>query len=499
MPARVLLAISAALLSSTALAAPAVPPTTATSKAQSQAQPAQPPAAAPTASAADKSRIQDLEQKVDDLSRAVQDLKRSGSSQNADQQRRDGEAKLTLPNGRPTFATPDGAFSAALRAIVQFDGAYYSQDSGATSATPDLSSGTNFRRARIGLDGKVFKDFDYSFIYDFGGSGVEGTSISAAYVQYSGLAPVFVRIGAFAPFANLEDSAGPGDTLFLERASINEISRGLTAGDGRSALAVFAQGERYLASAAYTGGRAGQAAAFDEQQALVGRLAVLLYTDANTKLNVGIHGSYLFDPADAAAGPGSPSANIIYQNQTELRVDAANLVSTGNIDADSATHWGADAGLVAGRLYAEGGYTRFDVDRRGSTAPDPQFDGWYLQASVFLTNDARRYDARSQSFKNPSVKRPLGTAGGWGAWEIAARYSTLDLDSHEGAAGAPTPAGGIRGGTQDIWTAGLNWYPNNAVRVLLDYQNAEIDRLNGAGTQIGQTVDQVSLRVQFAF
>src|SRR5262249_34994054 len=149
--------------------------------------------------------------------------------------------------------------------IVQFDSAYYAQSDRHASAT-DLSSGTNFRRARIGFEGKAFHDWEYSFIYDFGGSGVEGSTISQAYVQYDGFGPVVIRAGAFPPYASLEDSAGAADTLFLERASINEISRGLTGGDGRSAVAAIATGDRYLLSLAYTGGKVGQSSLFDEQQ-----------------------------------------------------------------------------------------------------------------------------------------------------------------------------------------------------------------------------------------
>ncbi|MEJ0023880.1 MAG: porin [Alphaproteobacteria bacterium] len=52
--------------------------------------------------------------------------------------------------------------------------------------------------------------------------------------------------------------------------------------------------------------------------------------------------------------------------------------------------------------------------------------------------------------------------GQWGAWEVAARYSNLDLNDHEGVSGSAVPAGGIRGGEQDITTVGLNWYPTTS-------------------------------------
>jgi phosphate-selective porin OprO and OprP len=51
----------------------------------------------------------------------------------------------------------------------------------------------------------------------------------------------------------------------------------------------------------------------------------------------------------------------------------------------------------------------------------------------------------------------------------------------------------------------LNWYPNNALRVLLNYQNVEVDRLSpggggfpAAGTDIGQDIDTIALRLQVA-
>ena len=89
--------------------------------------------------------------------------------------------------------------------------------------------------------------------------------------------------------------------------------------------------------------------------------------------------------------------------------------------------------------------------------------------------------------------------GDWGAWELAARYSELTLNDRDGVAGAATPTGGIRGGEQKISTLGLNWYPNNVVRFLLDYQWTRVDRLNAAGASIGEDVNVVSFRSQFAF
>jgi phosphate-selective porin OprO/OprP len=75
----------------------------------------------------------------------------------------------------------------------------------------------------------------------------------------------------------------------------------------------------------------------------------------------------------------------------------------------------------------------------------------------------------------------------------------LDLNFDEGSAGLPLSPDGIRGGEQKIWTAGLNWYPNNAIRFLLDYQHSDVSRLNSAGGNLDARLDAVSLRAQVAF
>jgi phosphate-selective porin len=44
----------------------------------------------------------------------------------------------------------------------------------------------------------------------------------------------------------------------------------------------------------------------------------------------------------------------------------------------------------------------------------------------------------------------------------------------------------------------LNWYPNNAVRFVLDYQHTNVSRLDAVGGGLGAKLDAVSLRAQFS-
>src|SRR5262245_39405970 len=306
-------------------------------------------------------KIQALEAQVEALSTQIQDLKVGTASKFAEAQRQITATDVSLPNGRPTITTSDGAFSASIRSLVQFDSGYYDQDRPPTA--PDLSNGSDFRRSRLGVDGRVFTDWEYSFIYDFGGSGAESTSITVAYIQYDGFNPLLIRTGALAPYANLEDSAGAADLLFLERATVDEIQRSLAGGDGRSALSVVHGGERFFGSLAFTGGRANQSGILDEQEALLGRTAYLVHSSPNSKVVLGVNGTWIFNPAGVNPPPG---VALSLANPTELRVDdtgsngaPTNLISTGNLNARSLTQWGVDGGGTYESLYAEGGYYAF--------------------------------------------------------------------------------------------------------------------------------------------
>ena len=77
----------------------------------------------------------------------------------------------------PTIASADGRYTFQPFVLLQGDFGDYSKGQPLSQAgTNNLkSSGENFRRARIGFQGIFDKDFSYSFIADFGGSGGDET------------------------------------------------------------------------------------------------------------------------------------------------------------------------------------------------------------------------------------------------------------------------------------------------------------------------------------
>ncbi|HEV2364416.1 MAG TPA: porin [Caulobacteraceae bacterium] len=449
--------------------------------------------------------------------------------------------RASLTGGPPRVATDDGRFSANLYALVQLDGAEYFQAApgplgadfrrsgpalGFSAANVDLGharnlrDGTLFRRARIGVWGKAFGDFQYRAFFDFGGSGAENAGqLYEAWIQYSGLQPLKLRVGAFPPLQGLADQDSTAAQPLLERAASADVARNLAAGDTRIAAQLWAAGDHWLASGAVTGRTIGVVAStgtgvaptYGDQLAFVGRVAVSPLYGRDWLIHIGAHGSYVDHPADtagpSAAGSTPASAeSVSLSDQAELRIDGTKLINTGNIDARHADEVGAEFAAQWRSFLLQSEYEHFDVQRAIALVTDPHFDGWYVEASWVPVGRGRRYNSQTAAFDAPPVPRPVG-AGGWGTVELAARYAEMNLNYHAGPPGSAPTADAIRGGDLRTWAASVNWWLTPTVRVAIEGQHVTISRLSPdatsyqtpTGAQIGQSYDAVAVRTQFGF
>ena len=517
------------------------------------------PARAGDASAASTDdRLKALEQELQDVNTQLADLKRSQSDQYGDVNRQiGGFVQVKLDNGRPTFTSADGNFSLAIRALAQLDWGYYSQSASAAALPaaygPDLSSGTNFRRVYLGIQGKAFGNWWYNANFDFGGSGGTETPghIQSVYLQYDGLAPFAFRVGAYPAPANIEDGTSAGDTIFLERNAPSDLQRNIAGGDGRDAVSVLYTGDEIFGALSYTGAKVQDSAVFDEQQSLLGRLSDRLWHDAQSNFVIGANGTYVIKLPDAVSNglpnlsnaPGATALNsVTLSDPPELTIDSngIKLANTGALPTRHVAQWGLEAAGNYENLYAQAGYYGFDVERApvaykvfsSATTSATQvvrpsnnsLSGWYVQASWILTGEQKPYSVANGAFTAPKVLHPFnfGEDAGWGAFELAGRFSDLNLNSHAldtsnvitawtGAANRThTFFNTERGGDQRILTAELNWYPNNFVKFGFAYQYVQVSRLQSpaavttTGTPTlptlngGQNFSTFAIRSQFS-
>ena len=521
-------AFVALLLSSTATAALAAPKRPASNAAlaaevKSLREEVESLKAALAAQAQQQPQAQAQQEQLDTLGKQLADMKAAQDTATSDiatLKKPTGSTVVPkLSNGRPTLATADGAFSAGLKAVVMFDaGAYLQKDNLPASVTNrDLNDGTNFRRARFGIDGTIFKDFQYTLLYEFGGSGVEDAGrIQEAFFTYNGLKPFRFRLGAFEPNIGLAAATSTSGMPLMERPASAEIARNVAAGDARSAFQISVNGQmgegdtsmssRWFLSTAVTGNTVGQSnsGGGGEQQAWIGRAAFAPSIPGGLMGHFGVNYQYVLHPADAL-GPVATGTRypIQLRDRPELRIDGARLIDTGAIDTDHLSVLGLEAAVSYSSFLLEGEYFQYDYDRRRTGAAvlgDPEFDGWYVQGSWVLTGEPRGYNGADARFDAPKPNYNFNPkAGAWGAWEVAARHSVVNLDWNAGRPGFATPAGGVRGGEQKITSVGVNWYLNPTMRMMLNYLHVDVDRLGATGLQVGQKYNAIALRTQLSY
>lgn len=423
-------------------------------------------------------------------------------------------ATVTMKKGRPTIASSDGKNTLAIRADVMADYAAYSKSAVTTAAFPGpspnlqpLRNGFNFRRAQLGIEGKLAGDFGYKLQYEFGGAGGQetgnGSSTSAGvgarvkegWVSYRGILDPFTFKVGVAPWpTNLNDAMASDDLLFDERPSPAQISRSLAGDDGRFGAGFIGNGDIWNASVFLTGDTFGKGA-IDGQSAVVGRAAIAPIQNADSNFNIHLGGniSYVFKPEDTGTGL-PPSQSLSFSDRPELRVTDVKLINTGGIPADTGYSAGLEAGVSYQAFLLQGEYFWYGVDRSSplaQTLSNPHFNGWYVEGSYVLTGEPRPYSIAAAAFGRPSPSASFDPAtGNWGAWELAARYSQSDLNFDLTSL---TSGEAVNGGLQDIWSVGMNFYPNDNLKFMFDYQNVHVKK-SGLPT----TYSDFVLRSQFA-
>jgi len=442
------------------------------------------------------------------------------------------EAVVTMPNNRPTICTADEQNCIALTSRIHFDAGGYDYHPNSAATDPQrLDDGVNLRRARIGVLGKFLGDWNYALIYDFGGSsdGFGGTGsaggvpvgflpggavsgVENAYLSYTGFKPfggtLAIEGGIMDLPFTLGEATSSNDILFMERASSQVIASTMAADDFRSAFGARWFDDRLWVGAYVTGPTTGaihSASSVNpngttEQLGAVARIAGQVVSGPDYSFHLGGDAGFLVIPPHNKI---TNAETVTFTDRPELRIDPTQLISTGAIaNVSGAQVYGVEAAGAYGPLFFQGEYYWFNVERNAATglppfgAPNLKFEGGYAQASFVLTGETHKYNPAAAAYYGVVPEHPFSLAdGGWGAWEIAGRVSTIDLNDQLGT------ATGIAGGRQTIYTAGLNWYVNRNVRFMFDYLHGNVARQVSPTntTDAGSRFDAFAMRTQVAF
>lgn len=142
-------------------------------------------------------------------------------------------------------------------------------------------------------------------------------------------------------------------------------------------------------------------------------------------------------------------------------------------------HWGP-FGLISEYAYSEQQIDKgVHSDRLRNTA-------WQVTGSVVLTGERA-------SFKGVTPRKPFDPKnGGWGAFELTGRYSTLHIDPDAFPVFASPTASAQEA---RAWAVGLNWYLNKNVKLVATYEQTAFD--GGGGGTVAAPKDRETERAFF--
>jgi phosphate-selective porin OprO/OprP len=348
-------------------------------------------------------------------------------------------------------------------------------------------------------------------------TGALPSGIENALLTYNGLknrgVPVVFDIGYMDVPFSMEESNSSNDVPFVERASIINVATNIFANDFRSALGARSYDDHYWAGLYLTGPTSGTSHTTGEQIGIAGRAGYNFWQSPDGFLHLGADAGALLKPP----APGG-IRSITLSDRPELRVDPTQILSTGGAlgtaanPLNNAVVYGLEGAFEWRNFVVSGEYYRIDVNRQGLGTNT--FDGGYIEGSWVITGEQRKYTPPSGGYLRPVPEHPLSPwddQWGYGAFELAARWSTINLnDDFTPGVAPPRGSNAVGGGKQTVYSVGLNWYPNANIRFMFDYLHGNIDKkfsiaagggISGTplGTPVGGEFDAVVLRTQVAF
>jgi phosphate-selective porin OprO/OprP len=348
----------------------------------------------------------------------------------------------------------DGMFRFRMGVRIQLDATAATESNQFESAFGSIDSSLDVRRARIFALGRLLRQLDFKFSYDFAVDAgfkdafVEGANFTK-YVKW--------RIGQFREPVSLARQTSAFNLGFIERPlPVPALTPGRNPGIMFRHLEI---NNRMFWAVSLTGnGRNTDDNRLNSDVSLAGRITGLpISRDGGRQL---MHLGFSFsvqqnngDEIDFAARPEARFAPFV--------------VDTGTLNAQSATLLVGEFAYVTGPWWVQAEWMLNSVD--AEDFGDPRFMGGYAEIGWFLTGESRSYLAENGAFGRLVPKQifrrgnPFTRRGNGGAIEVVGRWSTLDLTD-----------GLVRGGeVRDLGLA-VNWYLTQASRVAVNYIHSNV-------------------------
>ncbi|VAX40634.1 Phosphate/pyrophosphate-specific outer membrane porin OprP/OprO [hydrothermal vent metagenome] len=351
----------------------------------------------------------------------------------------------------------------------------------------DPQSRIGFRRMRIGVKGDIKDNMFYKIEVDFAAR--NRTAFKDAYLGFKDI-PFFqkVIIGQQKRPYGLDTLNSSRYNVFIERPfvveALNQDARrfGIASHGVSEDLAWNWQygfyNQRDLAT---------QVNDINDhfQGQFAGRLANTIWYDESSGGRGYAHWAI---SGTVANSDGNSPNNGTQDNETRFRTrpearTSGRWLNTGRIaGAKSYEILAAEAVVNVGSVQAVGEFMNVWVQRESVAGEDVQFYGAYGYVSWFLTGEHIPWNrktgtiGRVKPFQNFFLVDTCDDCKGrgWGAWQVAARYSYSDFSDAD-----------ILGGKGESLTIGVNWHWNPYARMQFNYIDGRISNRSVNGQTAG--------------
>ncbi len=407
------------------------------------------------------------------------------------------------------ISSSDKKHQVRIRGAAQADGRFFIQDNSYTGTDK-----FELKQGRIWLEGYFFKNLYFKIMPDFAATNI----LPDAYLDYAYHPAASLLVGKFKSPLSLERLQGDSDGTFLERAFPTYLANNRDV--GLQLHGAFSKPGYKTETVA---------GPIDTKNTLTYQIGVtngsgddssLDKSSAGTNDNKEVNGRLFAHPFQhtgyswleglglgVAGSVGNPDKQVLNNQSTPLGrskyLDYAKTYTVGGIQNDAPTSDGATSRIYpqaywfAGPFGAIGEYVVSSQhlsgkDKTGKSLNVKQDNkAWQILASYVVTGEDNSFSGVKPIRNFDPVK------GTWGALQLAARYSELDVDNDTFQILDPS-----KSATQaKAWTIGANWYLNSNAVIRADYENVSFNGGGGSSTKVSNRPNEqvFATRFQLAF
>ncbi len=355
------------------------------------------------------------------------------------------------------IASSDGNFKMKFGGRIMLDFLAINPDSYYDSIIT-FNKGVEFRRIRFFNQGTIYNSVSYKLQFDFA---VGHAILKDAYINLSKIPVVGnLRIGHFKEPIGLELITSSKYITFMERGLTNPLTP-----ERNTGLILFNHtlNKRITWALGYflPSNSSGFGLYAGNKSNITGRITgvpILREGDKTKLLHLGL----------SLTHQNQDNSKYILTSRPETHL-APKLILAEIDVAKAVNQYGLEAAYIHGPFSIQGEYISA-IALTGAESilqnDSYNFQAYYGYASWFITGESRKYKLTTGEFDRVKPKNNFGQDGGFGAFEIGARYSFIDLDDTD-----------VNGGSLSDITLGLNWYLNPVTRFMFNYI---IDEVKGS-------------------